>query len=226
MDFSVREPPPTSVLMPRPPGRTGFPPAAAGSIPAIVRGRAGTRPRDIARNAPRSGGASPENSDSEKRRKPSTSSTTRPAGTSRWLTTITRTLREFGVTPDPRYWRRSRMGSSWPRTLAMPLTQGLAPGTRVRPGGTASTSRVSSRAARYSSPAMRNATPTHSRAPGFSEAAAAVTARPRRSSSARSSNGRSRSDLRVAGSFISKEVQLRPRESPAPSPRADRAKPV
>src|SRR5688572_6555812 len=55
MDFSVREPPPTSVLMPRPPGRTGFPPAAAGSTPAIVRVRAGTHPRDIVRNAPRWG---------------------------------------------------------------------------------------------------------------------------------------------------------------------------
>src|SRR6187431_2021810 len=90
----------------------------------------------------------------------------------------------------------------------MPFTHCLAPGTRVSPGGTASTSRVSSRAARYSSPAMRKATPTHSRAPGFSEAAAAVTARPRRSSSARSSNGRSRSDLRVAGSFMSEKCLL------------------
>src|SRR5687767_5559721 len=84
----------------------------------------------------------------------------------------------------------------------MPFTQVLAPGTRVRPAGTASTSRVSSRAARYNSPAMRNATPTHSRAPGFSEAAAAVTARPRRSSSASSSNGRSRRDLSEAFSFM------------------------
>src|SRR5690242_9578397 len=116
---------------------------------------------------------------------------------------MTRTLREFGVTPEPRYWRRSRMGSNCPRTLAMPFTQVLAPGMRVRPGGTASTSRVSSRAARYSSPAMRNATPTHSRAPGFSEAAAAVTARPRRSSSARSSKGRSRRLLRDEASVIS-----------------------
>src|SRR3954465_5730580 len=115
---------------------------------------------------------------------------------------MTRTLRVFGVTPDPRYWRRSRMGSNWPRTFAMPLTQGLAPGTRVSPGGTASTSRVSSRAARYSSPAMRKATPTHSRAPGFSEAAAAVTARPRRSSSASNSKGRSRSDLSGTFSFM------------------------
>src|SRR5262245_19121512 len=116
---------------------------------------------------------------------------------------MTRTLRVFGVTPEPRYWRRSRIGSSWPRTLAMPFTQGFAPGTRVMPVGTASTSRVSSRAARYSSPAMRNATPTHSRAPGFSDAAAAVTARPRRSSSARSSKGRSRRLFRVAASVIS-----------------------
>src|SRR6185369_14921404 len=77
------------------------------------------------------GGASPANSDSEKRRKPSTSSTNNPAGTSRWLTTMTRTLRVLGVTPEPRYCRRSRMGSSWPRTLAMPFTQVLAPGTRV-----------------------------------------------------------------------------------------------
>src|SRR5690348_6273599 len=115
---------------------------------------------------------------------------------------MTRTLRLLGVTPDPRYWRRSRIGSSWPRTLAMPFTQVLAPGIRVSPGGTASTSRVSSRAARYNSPAMRNATPTHSRAPGFSEAAAAVTARPRRSSSASSSNGRTRRDLSGAASFM------------------------
>src|SRR5688572_12783283 len=84
----------------------------------------------------------------------------------------------------------------------MPLTQVLAPGTRVRPAGTASTSRVSSRATRYSSPAMRKATPTHSRAPGFSDAAAAVIARPRRSSSASSSKGRSRSDLSEASSVI------------------------
>src|SRR5262245_62128569 len=116
---------------------------------------------------------------------------------------MTRTLRVFGVTPLPRYWRRSRIGSSWPRTFAMPFTHGFAPGTRVRPAGTASTSRVSSRAARYSSPAMRNATPTHSRAPGFSDAAAAVTARPRRSSSARSSKGRSRRLLSVETSDIS-----------------------
>ena len=27
------------------------------------------------------------------------------------------------------------MGSNWPRTLAMPFTQGLAPGTRVMPCG-------------------------------------------------------------------------------------------
>lgn len=45
--------------------------------------------------------------------------------------------------------------------------QVLAPGTRVTLVGTASTSRVSSRATRYSSPAILNATPTHSRPAGF-----------------------------------------------------------
>ena len=55
------------------------------------------------------------------------------------------------------------IGSSWPRTLASPRIQGLAPGTRVVLAGTPSTSRVSSRATRNRSPAMRSATPTHSR---------------------------------------------------------------
>ena len=53
-----------------------------------------------------------------------------------------------GVTPLPRNCRRSMMGSSCPRTLASPLIQAFAPGTRVRVGGTPNTSRVSSRATR------------------------------------------------------------------------------
>src|SRR5487761_496565 len=59
---------------------------------------------------------------------------------------MTRVLRVIGVVPLPRNWRRSMIGSSWPRTLASPLIQGLAPGTRVMPAGTPNTSRVSSRA--------------------------------------------------------------------------------
>src|SRR6185436_10985322 len=42
------------------------------------------------------GGASPVNSPSAKRRKPSTSSTTSPAGISRWFTTTMRVLRVIG----------------------------------------------------------------------------------------------------------------------------------
>src|SRR5437016_4328398 len=94
------------------------------------------------------------------------------------------------------------MGSSWPRTFARPLIHGLAPGTRVMPVGTPSTSRVSSRATRYRSPAMRSATPTHSRPEAPSWLTCAETARPRRSSSASSSNGRSRRDLSVASSAM------------------------
>src|SRR5580693_8075615 len=97
--------------------------------------------------------------------------------------------------PLPRNWRRSMIGSSWPRTLARPLIQALAPGTRVVLAGTPRTSRVSSRATRYRSPAMRSATPTHSRPLVASWFSCADTARPRRSSSASSSKGRSRRDF-------------------------------
>ncbi len=103
-----------------------------------------------------------------------------------------RVLRVIGVVPLPRNCRRSTTGSSWPRTLASPLIHCFAPGTRVRAPGTLNTSRVSSRATRYSSPAMRMATPTHSRPDDVSVATCADSARPRRSSSARSSKGRSR----------------------------------
>src|ERR1700758_2217552 len=87
------------------------------------------------------------------------------------------------------------IGSRCPRTLARPLIQALAPGTRVLLAGTPRTSRVSSRATRYRSPAMRSATPTHSRPASACSLSCADTARPRRSSSASSSNGRSRSDF-------------------------------
>src|SRR3984957_8920055 len=50
---------------------------------------------------------------------------------------------------------------------------------------------------------MRNATPTHSPTFSASVAALAVTARPRRSSSARSSNGRSRRLLSATASCMS-----------------------
>ncbi len=73
-----------------------------------------------------------------------------------------RVLRVIGVTPLPRNWRKSTIGSNWPRTFASPLIHDFAPGTRVSAFGMLSTSRVSSRATRYSSPAMRIATPTHS----------------------------------------------------------------
>src|SRR6185437_14035304 len=85
------------------------------------------------------------------------------------------------------------IGSRAPRTLASPRIQLFAPGTRVSGAGTPSTSRASSRATRYSSPAIFNATPTQSPAAAASVPALAVTERPRRSSSASSSKGRSRS---------------------------------
>src|SRR5580692_8999396 len=114
-----------------------------------------------------------------------------------------RVLRDAGVGPLPRKARRSMIGSSWPRTFASPRIQPLAPGTRVRGEGTPSTSRASSRATRYSSPAMRSATPTHSPTWLASAALLAVTARPRRSSSARSSNGLSRRVLSATLSCMS-----------------------
>src|SRR6266853_4221355 len=120
--------------------------------------------------------------------------------------------------PLPRNWRRSMIGSSWPRTLARPLIQGLAPGTRVVLAGTPSTSRVSSRATRYRSPAMRSATPTHSRPALLSGFACAEVARPRRSSSASSSNGRSRRDLSTTSGGADGSVM----GSMAPSPRQGR----
>ena len=85
------------------------------------------------------------------------------------------------------------IGSSWPRTLAMPLTQALAPGTRVSCGGHAQhfAGFLARDEVQLAGHAERDADPL-ARAAAFSAAAAAVTARPRRSSSARSSKGRSR----------------------------------
>ena len=75
--------------------------SAAGSAPATVPLRARNAPARYRSQRATVGGASPENSPSANRRKPSTSSTTSPAGISRWFTTMMRVLRVIGVTPLP-----------------------------------------------------------------------------------------------------------------------------
>ena len=99
------------------------------------------------------------------------------------------------VAPAPRNARRSITGSSWPRTLARPRIQRLAPGTRVTGG------RVAHHFARllardqegFAAAGGRRRRPI--RRPAGAPPAPWAAARARRSSSRSSSNGRSRRDL-------------------------------
>ena len=106
-----------------------------------------------------------------------------------------RVLRVTGVTPLPRNWRRSMIGSSWPRTLASPRSRPWRPGTRVVPAARrAPRASPRGRPGTARPPCAARRRPTRGRRRRRLLARCADTARPRRSSSRSSSNGRSRRD--------------------------------
>ena len=186
-DLSVREPPPNSLFRPRHPGTPGSRPADAGSTPAMF-GAAPERAREISLATHH-----------RRRRIAGEFGFGEAAEAQHFIDHQAR--RHFAVVDDNdahvaavTAWRRSpgtgagrESAAIAPRTLAMPFTQGLAPGTRVSCGGTAAL-RAFLRAPRDTArrPCGTPRRPIRAR-PDSSEAAAAVTARPRRSSSASSS---------------------------------------
>src|SRR5690606_39233551 len=92
-----------------------------------------TKDRSCASTTPSASTAAP----SSKARWPTTESTSRPvAAAPRWRTTRTRLRSTRSVGRPYRNWPRSITVSSVPRRLAMPSSQGLAPGTKVSTGGT------------------------------------------------------------------------------------------